>query len=190
MLHCTTQVHKQLFPKGNLAWRLNCFFKWPNPFSDGMRRLSNKKCNFSRYDKVQNPGYGWLQYSRHNWKKIEKKKEKKKNANNCKAIYYSSKHKKEAYVLSKWQSLRLNKCRTIYNKKEKFSVYASKVNLIPSGCCFVDIRPWRPLFSVTKATGEETNQTCKWCFISSFSFAWLYHQLNFQHCFLWGGGAY
>ena len=42
-------------------------------------------------------------------------------SSNYKAIYFSCKLKKEAYVLREWKSLKLNKYRTIYPQSEKVS---------------------------------------------------------------------
>ena len=69
-----------------------------------------------------------------NWEEEEEKAEEE--SSNYKAICFSCKLKKEAYVLSKWKSLKLNKYKIIYTQNERFSGYASKVNLIPGGIFF------------------------------------------------------
>ena len=47
-LHKSHKITNSFFLTATLAWHLNCSSKWPNKF------------DFSRYDKVQNPGYCWF----------------------------------------------------------------------------------------------------------------------------------
>ena len=68
-----------------------------------------------------------------NW---EEEEDAEEESSNYKAICFSCKLKKEAYVLIKWKSLKLNKYKTIYTQNERFSGYALKVNLIPGGVFF------------------------------------------------------
>ena len=76
-LHCK-ESQTVLFLKTTLAWCLTCSLKWRNPFPDAMKKLCNSNLGFSLYDKVRNPGYGWLRYFVQDWQKNKKKKGKKK----------------------------------------------------------------------------------------------------------------
>lgn len=75
-------------------------------------------------------------------------------------------------VLSKRGSLRLNKCRTIHTKNEKFSRYVSNINFVPRACCFPDTGRSRTWSDVRRATCNLANQERNWYLINSFTFAW------------------